>query len=76
MKYYIRETRQPSGIVLYVVAPPNRYKDASGKLIRTDAVGPEWGVDSYRMHYFPSHRAAARVRNLCGPNAEIREAAK
>ena len=51
----------------YIVAPPGyTRRDADGTLYRDGSLdgGPEWGKREH-AHHFPSHRAAARVANLC-----------
>lgn len=61
-----------------VVAPPGWYfsKHLNG-IVRDSATkngGPEWGSRKNAFR-FRSHRAAARIKNLCGPGATIIEVA-
>lgn len=70
MKYYIQE-RLRNGYFACVVAPPGKMRGSNGEIIKCrDAVGPEWGKVT-DVYFFNSHRAAARVRNLCGVAATI-----
>jgi hypothetical protein len=69
--FIIRETFRDGPA--YVVAPPGYYRRvADGRLVRDGLPitgGPEWGKREH-AHRFRSHRAAARVANLC-PGATI-----
>ena len=55
--------------ISYVVAPPGYYRAQNGEMIhesgRYSAPSPEWGSKRKHAHIFDSHRAAARVCNLC-----------
>jgi hypothetical protein len=72
----ISEYRQDLNRTHYVCAPPGYCRAAGGSGIYRDGTdlrhsGPEWSENRSHAHGFKSHRAAARVRNKCGPGAEI-----
>lgn len=71
---FISEYRRDLKRTWYVCAPPGYYRQmATGKMIRDGCFkgGPEWSEKRNNAFVFPSHRAAARVRNKCGDNAQI-----
>lgn len=78
--FKIEETNA-NGILWHVVAPPGWYYSRAHNGIRKDLGnrvgpgGPEHGCaigpNALPPHVFKSHRAAARVRNLCNSSARI-----
>jgi len=76
--YIIEEYRRDLEQTHYVCAPPGWFFSVSaGMAVREpryyQSASPEWTTLSARAYRFHSHRAAARVRNMCGPAAVIRD---
>jgi len=70
MAYIIKEHfRGPKARPLYISAPPGYAARHDGTIYRdgTDPCksGPEWNQDRNMAYEFATHRAAARVANIC-----------
>lgn len=65
MSFIVQEFRKDKKRMMYVCARPGYYRKADGTFGRDGSPSPEWTEKREHAFEFPTHRAAAIVRNKC-----------
>ena len=70
-RFIVQEWRRDKREMYYVAARPGYYRSKTGEQVRDGSTGgPEHTTNRNHALEFETHRAAARVANLC-PGSEV-----